>query len=225
MCKNDVGPAKVDGTISDYVMIEIRLFIQIFFMKKIFVVLAAGIFTFAGCNDPDDTTETTDTASTTTSTVATDGSPGTTGVVTDDAGNNFLTKSANSGMAEVQLAKLAQQKATIDAVKSFAAMLERDHSAANEQVKTLANQRNVTLPAAPSDDKQKMHADMEKMSGKAFDKEYISMMVKSHNDGIDLFESTRSKTSDNDLKNFAEKTLPTLRMHLDSAKAIQKRYW
>ena len=198
-------------------------------MKKFFVLLAPVFLIFSACNDADDTTETTDSASTTSTITATDGSSitstNTTGVVTDDAGSNLLTKAANSGLAEVQLAKLAQQKATIDAVKNFAAMLERDHSAANEQVKTLANQRSVTLPAAPSDDKQKMYTDMEKMSGKAFDKEYISMMVKSHNDGIDLFENTRSKTTDNDVKNFAEKTLPTLRMHLDSAKAIQKRYW
>ena len=49
----------------------------------------------------------------------------------------------------------------------------------NEQVKSFSRQRNVTLPATPSDDKQKMYTDMEKMTGKAFDKEYISMMVKS----------------------------------------------
>lgn len=104
-------------------------------------------------------------------------------------------------------------------------MLERDHSAANDQVKNLAGQRNVSLPASPSEEKQKMYTDMEKMTGKAFDKEYISMMVKSHNDGINLFEDTRSNASDIDVKNFADKTLPTLKMHLDSAKAIQKRYW
>ncbi|HET9276797.1 MAG TPA: DUF4142 domain-containing protein, partial [Flavitalea sp.] len=148
-----------------------------------------------------------------------------TSVVTDEKSSTFLTKAANSGIAEVQLAKLAQQKATIDAVKNFAAMLERDHSAANDQVKNLAGQRNVSLPASPSEDKQKMYADMEKMTGKAFDKEYISMMVKSHNDGINLFEDTRANASDIDVKNFADKTLPTLKMHLDSAKAIQKRYW
>ena len=146
-------------------------------------------------------------------------------VVTDEKSSEFLKKVTNSGMAEVQLAKLAQQKATIDAVKNFAAMLERDHTAVNQQVKGLADQRNVALPAAISDDKQKMYTDMEKMTGKAFDKDYISMMVKAHGDGISLFEDTRSNASDIDVKNFADKTLPTLKMHLDSAKAIQKRYW
>jgi putative membrane protein len=196
-------------------------------MKKLGAPLVVFYFILLACNsDSETTSERTDTSTTTATNTSTDANPNTTtSVVTDEKSSTFLTKAANSGMAEVQLAKLAQQKATIDAVKNFAAMLERDHSAANNQVKSLAGQRNVSLPASPSEEKQKMYTDMEKMTGKAFDKEYISMMVKSHNDGIALFEDTRSNASDIDIKNFADKTLPTLKMHLDSAKAIQKRYW
>lgn len=194
-------------------------------MKKTFALPFIFVFILLACNNTTETENSTDTSTSTNT--STDVSPGTsnTSVVTDEKSKEFLTKAANSGMAEVQLAKLAQQKATIDAVKNFASMLEKDHSAANEQVKSFASQRNVSLPGAPSDDKQKMYDDMQKMTGKNFDKEYISMMVKSHNDGISLFEDTRANASDVDIKNFADKTLPTLRTHLDSAKAIQKRYW
>ena len=196
-------------------------------MKKTFVFLFVFAFIILACNNTNETTESTNTS--TSSNTATDANTSTstsnTGVVTDEKSREFLTKAANSGMAEVQLAKMAQQKATIDAVKSFAAMLERDHTAVGDQVKSFASQRNVTLPSTPSDEKQKMVNDMDKMSGKAFDKEFISMMVKGHNDGISLFEDTKANASDVDIKNFADKTLPTLRKHLDSAKAIQKRYW
>ena len=194
-------------------------------MKKIFALLPVFCFMLLACNNTNETTESTTNTSTSTNTATDANTNTTTTVVTDEKSSEFLKKVANAGMAEVQLAKLAQQKATMDAVKNFAAMLERDHSAANQQVKTLADQRNVALPAAISDDKQKMYTDMEKMTGKAFDKEYISMMIKAHNDGISLFEDTRSNASDIDVKNFADKTLPALKMHLDSAKAIQKRYW
>ena len=194
-------------------------------MKKILGSLVVFYFILLACNDTDDTTEATTTASETATDATSSTASSTTGVVTDEKSTTLLTKATNSGLAEVQLAKLAQQKSTIDAVKNFAAMLERDHTAVNEQVKNLAAQRNVSIPSAPSDDKQKMYSDMEKMTGKAFDKEYISMMVKAHNDGISLFEDTRTNATDIDVKNFADKTLPTLKMHLDSAKAIQKRYW
>ena len=196
-------------------------------MKKFFALLPVFCFMLFACNNTNETSEgSTDTS--TSSNTATDANTSTSttnNVVTDEKSSEFLKKVTNSGMAEVQAAKLAQQKATIDAVKNFAAMLERDHTAVNQQVKNLADQRSVALPTAISDDKQKMYTDMDKMTGKAFDKDYISMMIKSHNDGISLFEDTRSNASDVDVKNFADKTLPTLKMHLDSAKAIQKRYW
>lgn len=196
-------------------------------MKKPGATLVIICFVLFACNNTAETTnEKTDTSTITTTATATDANPTTAiSVVTDERSSTFLMKAANSGLAEVQLAKLAQQKATIATVKNFAAMLERDHSAANDQMNSLAGQRNVSLAASPSEDKQKMYTDMAKMTGKAFDKHYISMMVQSHNDGIDLFEDTRSNASDIDIKNFADKTLPTLKMHLDSAKAIQRRYW
>ena len=194
-------------------------------MKKIFALLPTFCLVLLACNDTNDTTESTTNTSTSTNTAIDANTSTTNSVVTDEKSSEFLKKVTNAGMAEIQLAKLAQQKATIEAVKNFAAILERDHTAVNQQVKTLADQRSVALPAAISDDKQKMYTDMEKMTGKAFDKDYISMMIKAHGDGISLFEDTRSNASDIDVKNFADKTLPALKMHLDSAKAIQKRYW
>ena len=194
-------------------------------MKKILASVPIFCFVLLACNDTNETTESTTDTSTSTST-SMDANPATTSnVVTDEKSAEFFKKVTNSGMAEIQLAKLAQQKATMDAVKNFAAMLERDHTAVNQQIKNLADQRSVALPTTISDDKQKMYTDMEKMTGKAFDKDYISMMIKAHNDGISLFEDTRSNASDVDVKNFADKTLPALKTHLDSAKAIQKRYW
>lgn len=193
-------------------------------MKKILALLSVFCFVLLACNDTNEVESTTDT-STSTSTSMDANANTATNVVTDEKSAEFFKKVTNAGMAEIQLAKLAQQKATIDAVKNFAAMLERDHTAVNQQVKNLADQRTVVLPATISDDKQKMYADMEKMTGKAFDKDYISMMIKAHNDGISLFEDTRANASDVDVKNFADKTLPALKMHLDSAKAIQKRFW
>lgn len=192
-------------------------------MKKIIGLLSVSCFILLACNNSaDSSVEKADSINKANSNTNTaEGNK----VTTDEKSSSFLVRVANSGMAEVQLAKLAQQKATISAVKSFAAMLEKDHSAVGEQVKSFASQRNVTLPATVSDDHQKMYSDMEKMNGKDFEKEYISMMVKAHNDGIDLFENTRSNASDVDIKNFADKTLPTLKKHLDSAQAIQKRYW
>lgn len=143
-------------------------------------------------------------------------------ITTDEETTNFLVKAANGGMSEVQLGELAQQKASNQQVKNFGSMMASDHGAVNEQVKSLAAQRNVTLPATVSDDMKKHYDDFSKKTGKNFDKDYIDFMVKDHNDDIDIFEKAADKINDAEVKTFINNTLPKLRSHLDSAKAIQK---
>jgi len=143
----------------------------------------------------------------------------------DEESSSFLVKVANSGMAEVKMTEIAEQKATLPAVREFAAMLHHDHAAVNEQVKALAAQENVALPDSISDEKQKDIDRLKGKTGKNLDKEFIDMMVKNHEAGVDMFDKAQLDTKDPDVRALAGKTLPTLKMHLDSAKAIQKKYW
>jgi putative membrane protein len=50
----------------------------------------------------------------------------------------------------------------------------------------------------------------------------MKMMVDGHQDVIDQFEKASKDVTDPEIKNFATTKLPTLKAHLDSAKAIQK---
>lgn len=140
----------------------------------------------------------------------------------DEETSSFLVRAADGGMAEVQLGQMAQNKATNVKVKDFAAMMVRDHSNANDQVKALASQRNVTLPDSISADHKKKVDDLNKKTGKAFDKAYMDAMVNGHQDVEDLFEKSADKVNDTDVKAFINNTLPKIKMHLDTAKAIRK---
>lgn len=144
-------------------------------------------------------------------------------VATDEESSFFLVKAADGGMAEVQMGQMAQQKAKDPAVKSFGAMMVHDHSAANDKVKAMAAQRNVTLPVALSDEMQKKMDDLGRKSGADFDKAYVFDMVKDHETDIDLFEKSAGKVNDSEIKTFINNTLPKLRMHLDTIRIIQKR--
>ncbi|MBD0367904.1 MAG: DUF4142 domain-containing protein, partial [Flavisolibacter sp.] len=62
---------------------------------------------------------------------------------------DFVMKAASGGMMEVEAANLAMQNASSERVKGFASMMIRDHSQANNELKTLASRRNVTLPTSP----------------------------------------------------------------------------
>jgi putative membrane protein len=61
------------------------------------------------------------------------------------------------------------------------------------------------------------------LSGDAFDREYMNMMVKDHEKDVKEFEKASTKAKDPDVRAFAAKTLPTLREHLQQARDIQSR--
>ncbi len=141
----------------------------------------------------------------------------------DQGSADFLVNAANAGMAEVQLGTIAQQKATNPAVKNFASMMVMDHTAANDQVKSLASQKNVTLPTAVSEGNQKVLDDLNKKSGRDYDRAYMKRMVDDHQEAVNLFERAINDAKDPDVSGFADKTLMKLRAHLDSAKAVRDR--
>lgn len=139
----------------------------------------------------------------------------------DEKDSKFAVEAASGGMLEVQLGELAQQKATSQRVKDFGAMMVRDHSKVNDELKSLAGMKNVTLPPAPGEDHMDHIKNLTGKSGKAFDKDYVNLMVDDHEKDIKAFEDASNNAKDADIKAFAAKTLPTLRAHLDSIKVIK----
>lgn len=135
----------------------------------------------------------------------------------DDA--KFAVAAANGGMAEVELGTLAQQKAANAKVKDFGGMMVSDHSKANDEMKALAKSKGITLPTTIDNDEQKVKDNLSSKSGADFDKAYVDNMIEDHKNDIKEFEDAIKNLKDPDLKAFAIKTLPTLKMHLD---AIQK---
>jgi putative membrane protein len=143
------------------------------------------------------------------------------GVSKDDT--KFMQKAAEAGMFEIQASQLAQQKASNPEVKSFAAMMIDDHTKAADQLKQLAATKGVTLPAEPSKGQRKDIADLTKKTGKAFDREYADEVADdAHKDAVKLFEHAAKDSKDPDVKAFAANTLPVLRHHLESGKALEK---
>jgi len=139
----------------------------------------------------------------------------------DDKTHNFMDEAAMGGMAEVQLGKLAQEKGMSQRVKNFGEMMVRDHSAANDDLKAIARQKNVTLPDNLGKH-QDHYNDLSKKNGAEFDKAYMKMMLDDHQDDVKAFEKVAENGTDPDVKTFASQKLPVLRKHLDSAKAINK---
>jgi putative membrane protein len=134
--------------------------------------------------------------------------------------NKFILKAASGGMAEVELGKLAVQKATASDVKQFGQHMIDDHSKANDELKTLAAQKQVTLPSAPDAKEKKLYNRLSKLSGAAFDKAYVHAMLTDHEEDVKEFERESNSGNDPDVKAWAAKTLPTLKDHLQMVRGL-----
>jgi putative membrane protein len=134
--------------------------------------------------------------------------------------HEFLMEAAMGGLMEVELGRIATQKGASDAVKQFGQRMVDDHSKANTELMTLAQSKGMTLPTQLDAKNQKDVTKLSAMTGAAFDRAYSKMMLSDHRKDVAEFEKQSTKAADPDVKAFASQTLPTLRQHLEMAKAL-----
>lgn len=134
----------------------------------------------------------------------------------------FLTDALAGNQAEVQLAQLAQQKASSESVRELAETIEQHHQQANAKLTAIAADAAAgdNVPALKPQHKQ-LHDRLSKLEGAAFDRMYASEMVKEHQKDIQKYEKASAKLQHAELKAYASETLPTLKKHLDMARNAQ----
>lgn len=150
------------------------------------------------------------------------GTPG--GAAVGKTERDFMMKMAAGGKAEVEAAKIAAEKATNPQVKQFAQKMVQDHGATNDELMKLAQAKGVTLPPAQADKGD--HAGALKRianaKGADVDKQFLrGFGADEHKKDIQAFERAARESNDPDVRAFAEKTLPTLREHLQMAQQLQ----
>jgi putative membrane protein len=132
---------------------------------------------------------------------------------------SFMQKAAADGIAEVELGKLAQQKAMREEVKEFATRMVQDHTKANDELQKIAVSHGVQLPASLDKRHQKAVDRLSKKVGPDFDREYMKLMVKERKKDVKEFAKRAKSTNPDDVTHFAAATLPILDTHLQSALA------
>lgn len=137
--------------------------------------------------------------------------------------SEHLVEVAALNLTEIKLGELAQSKAVSKEVKDFGKMMVEDHNKASAELKSLAEQKQITLPAALTEEGEEAYKKFTDESATDFDKKYVDKMVDAHKTAIEKFEKIATDAKDSDIKAFATKTLPTLKMHLDHALTLQKK--
>ena len=133
----------------------------------------------------------------------------------------FLDNALLGGLVELQTSGIAVTKAQNEEVRAFAQKMISDHSKANKELKELGKEKGATLVGGTGSEEHKEMADLSKLSGAAFDKEYVKRMVAAHKKDVAVFQKQADSGTDAGLKRFAAETLPTLKMHLEMIKNIQ----
>lgn len=132
----------------------------------------------------------------------------------------FMTNAARGGMLEVQMGRLAADKATSPEVKQFGERMVTDHGQLGQKLQQLASNLNLTPEQQLSPEQQNAVSRLQNLSGKAFDREYIKAMVADHVKDISEFQRAANQASNADIKQFASEALPMLQEHLKLAREI-----
>lgn len=135
---------------------------------------------------------------------------------------DFANEAATSDMFEIQSSKLAAERTSGD-VQSFANQMITDHTKTTSDLKDLAPAAKITLPTQMTGAQQKMLDKLKGLKGKDFAKQYMDDQVSAHKDAVSLFQRYGKGGDNAALKDWANKTLPTLQHHLDMAQALYKK--
>lgn len=136
----------------------------------------------------------------------------------------FLKEAAQANQTEIAMANVAEGKAQNQQVKDLAHMMRTDHEQNYAEVQTLAQAHGVTLD--PSLDMLNQHEvnRLQKTHDADFDKEYTKIMLKTHVKCIKRFDKAAADIEEQDVKQYAQSTLPALHHHLqkseDAARAV-----
>lgn len=154
---------------------------------------------------------------------------------------SFINDLAIAGMAEVQLGKLATERAASADVKAFGQMMVMDHSKAGDELKQVASQLNVQPPTQLDPKHRDLAERLSKLQGAAFDRAYMDAMVQGHQEVLAKLrarstnphaagtaaggqgELAPARQGEQALTQWATKASPTVQQHLERAQELQKK--
>jgi putative membrane protein len=138
------------------------------------------------------------------------------------AERTFMSQAVSRAMYEVEVSRLAADRAMDPRVRSYARALAGHSAHAGSELGTMMKAKGVPRPAGLAADKAtKLHRLAALRPSPNFDLGYARVVgVEDHQATIALYERARRYTKDRDLKAWIDKTLPVLRNQLAAAQTL-----
>jgi putative membrane protein len=180
------------------------------------VMLAQQVGAQVGAN----TTVVTTTPTTTTTTGATP-SPST-GVVDRNvkADIKFIREETADNKLETDLAQLAQSRAQNSDVRRYAQRMISDNARLQNEWVNMAAASGLTINPSYGKKHRRKLEDLQKLSGKDFDRAYMTLMIQNHKDYLTAFRTDGKNARSTQVRNLVSNDLPVLEQHLSMAQQI-----
>jgi putative membrane protein len=133
---------------------------------------------------------------------------------------NFIIQASYANNSEVAAGATATVKGRDTAVKSFGGFMVTEHTTAQSELKALADKWKIETPTTPDSAHIAMMKKMEALQGYSFDTAYMKSQVKDHIAAMDLFQQEATNGENRQLRDYANKYLPHIRMHKQHADSI-----
>lgn len=130
--------------------------------------------------------------------------------------NTFVQQAAQTGLTEIEAAKVALARSQDPGIRSFAQRMVKDHGKANLELASLATLKGIQAPKSLDAEHKAMLDDITSKTGADFDRSYSEHMQMGHTKAVALFEAA-ANSPDEAVSGFAKKTLPVLREHRELA--------
>jgi putative membrane protein len=160
--------------------------------KIVIMMLLGSVLSFQACKDDDDTEIKMDT-------------------------NTFVVEAASGNLLEIKAGGMAVLKGNNNEVKEYGEHMVTDHTTASAELMALADSKEMDVTVKLTEKHQQMLNTLTSLTGAAFDKQFMELMVQSHREQVDLFERASTEVDDSDFRGLALKKLPVLRAHLEEA--------
>jgi len=136
----------------------------------------------------------------------------------------LMMQVAKGGMMQLEVSKVALQKASNAEVRQLAQAEVDEQTGLSAKLAEIASAKGITLPSSPDPETQTMVTKLQGMSGAALDKMYVSESgVKGHEKLDKVMSTVESSASDTSLKGVAKAAHPLVKTHLKVAKQIMDK--
>jgi putative membrane protein len=129
----------------------------------------------------------------------------------------FVERAASDHIADIELSRLALERTQNPQVRNLAQSIVDDHQKSLDQLKSIANDQKFPIPTSASTLTKKDYDRLSKLRGSDFDREYLKLMSKRHSEAMQDFQQTSNQLQNEDLRSYANQTLPTLKEHKEKA--------